>query len=203
MLITNSLTSALANLVIIAGLPFLGYYLFHQLRHKRGFREIASRAGLLRGELKYLGYAALASLLTMLALLLAPINFEIMTREGNAMAGFAGLGLNAMTITGALLYGVVQTGFCEELLFRGLIAGSLGRRMSLPWANLLQGLIFLLPHLLLLVIAPEMKMLLVLIFAGSLFAGWLRIASGSIFGSWMIHASANVTMCLLIAAYGG
>ena len=46
----------------------------------------------------------------------------------------------------ALLYGVVKTGFAEELLFRGLIAGSLGRRLPLVWANLLQALIFLLPH---------------------------------------------------------
>jgi membrane protease YdiL (CAAX protease family) len=36
----------------------------------------------------------------------------------------------------ALLYGVVKTGFSEELLFRGLIAGSLSRRLPLLWATL-------------------------------------------------------------------
>ena len=50
----------------------------------------------------------------------------------------------------ALLYGVVKTGFPEELLFRGLIAGSLSRRFSLLWANVVQALIFLIPHLLVL-----------------------------------------------------
>ena len=41
-----------------------------------------------------------------------------------------GLGLTGTSIAMALLYGVVKTGFAEELLFRGLIAGSLGRHAA-------------------------------------------------------------------------
>ena len=68
----------------------------------------------------------------------------------------------------ALLYGVVKTGFTEvTLCFRGLIAGSLGRRLPLLWANLLQSVIFLLPHLLILRAAPELAALLVPIFASA------------------------------------
>jgi membrane protease YdiL (CAAX protease family) len=48
----------------------------------------------------------------------------------------------------AFLNGVVQTAFAEGLLFRGLIGGSLSRRLSLLWANLSQAFIFLLPHFL-------------------------------------------------------
>ena len=98
----------------------------------------------------------------------------------------------------ALLYGVVKTGFPEELLFRGLIAGSLSRRLSLLWANFWQALIFLLPHLLLLFIMPEMWWHLPFVFAGALFAGWVRIRSGSIVGPWLLHATANVTTCLSV-----
>jgi membrane protease YdiL (CAAX protease family) len=36
----------------------------------------------------------------------------------------------------AILYEVVKTGLPEELLFRGLIAGSLSRRLPVLWANL-------------------------------------------------------------------
>ena len=56
----------------------------------------------------------------------------------------------------ATLYGAEQTAFPEELLFRGLIAGSLWRRFSVGWANLLQAVIFLLPHFLILLVMPEM-----------------------------------------------
>ncbi len=101
----------------------------------------------------------------------------------------------------ALLYGVVKTGFPEELLFRGLIAGSLSRRLSIFWANLWQACIFLIPHLLVLRIMPEMWVwgILPIIFAGSLFLGWVRIRSGSIIGSWLIHAAGNVAICLSVA----
>jgi hypothetical protein len=56
---------------------------------------------------------------------------------------FVGLGLSATAIVKALLYGALQTGFTEELLFRGLIAGSLSRRLPMVWANIGQALLFL------------------------------------------------------------
>jgi membrane protease YdiL (CAAX protease family) len=99
----------------------------------------------------------------------------------------------------ALLYGVIKTGFAEEFLFRGLIAGSLGRRLPLAWANLLQAAIFLLPHLLLLRTMPELWWLLPVIFVGALVKGWIRIRSGSMLGPWLIHATMNVATCLMVA----
>jgi membrane protease YdiL (CAAX protease family) len=112
---------------------------------------------------------------------------------------FRGLGLGGPAIAMALLYGVVKTGFTEELLFRGLIAGSLSRRLSVVWANTVQALIFLLPHLLVVKIMPEMWGILPVIFASALFMGWVRIRSGSIVGSWLIHAFANIAICLTAA----
>jgi membrane protease YdiL (CAAX protease family) len=103
----------------------------------------------------------------------------------------------------ALLYGVVKTGFPEELLFRGLIAGSLARRLRSGWANLLQALVFLAPHLLVLRVMPEMWWIILFVFGGALIAGWLRIRSGSIIGPWLIHAFANVAICLSVAARTG
>ena len=102
--------------------------------------------------------------------------------------------------TAPRLYRSVKTGFPEELLFRGLIAGSLSRRLPLLWANLGQALIFFIPHLLVLTVMPEMWGILPIIFAVALFCGWVRIKSGSIFGSWLLHASGNVAMCLSVAA---
>lgn len=73
--------------------------------------------------------------------------------------------------------------------------------MKLRWANLLQALIFLLPHALLLLLGmPEAWALLVLVFGFALFTGWLRIRSGSILGPWLLHATGNATACLLVAA---
>ena len=98
-----------------------------------------------------------------------------------------------------MLYGVVKTGLPEEVLFRGLIAGALARRLPLLWANVLQALIFTAPHGLLLLIMPERWGMLFIIFAGSLVAGWMRIKSGSSFAPGIMHASGNVATGLIVA----
>ena len=192
--------SALLNLVVLAGVPFLAYFAYQKLRHRRRFREVARRAGLQLGDARYIGYSLVIAAAGVAALLVWPPPLEPFLRDGSPQQPFVGLGLSGRAMAMALLYGLVQTGFAEELLFRGLIAGSLARRLRLRWANLTQALIFLLPHLLVLSIMPEMGWVIPVILAGALFAGWARIKSGSILGPWLIHGSANVTMCLSVAA---
>jgi membrane protease YdiL (CAAX protease family) len=199
MLLGNAILSALLNLVIFAGVPFLFYFAYQKRRHNRGFGETARRAGLQLGGLRYLVYSLAFALAAVTILVLWPPPWGPLVRVGSPQESFRGLGLAGPAVPLALLYGVVQTGFSEELLFRGLIAGSLSRRQSIHWANFEQALIFLVPHLFVLRIMPEMWGLLPLIFAGSLFLGWLRIKSGSILGPWLIHASLNLTLCLSVA----
>ncbi len=64
------------------------------------------------------------------------------TQPGSTQRQFVGFGLSFSTVVVALLGGAIETAFAEELLFRGLIGGSLSRRLPLVWANVLQGLIF-------------------------------------------------------------
>jgi membrane protease YdiL (CAAX protease family) len=199
-MLIDATLSALLNVVLFAGLPFLVYYTYHRWRHGRGVVEVARRAGLQGSGLRFLGYAAAASLAAVAVLVVWPPPLEPFLRQGSPQKAFAGLGLSGPAVVLALLYGVIKTGFAEELLFRGLIAGSLARRLPALWANLLQALIFLLPHLLILFVMPEMWAVLPVVFVGALFLGWLRIKSGSILGPWLIHATGNVTMCLSVAA---
>jgi membrane protease YdiL (CAAX protease family) len=198
--VIDSVFSALVNVLVLAGLPFLGYFAYHKWRRKRSAGEILARAGLVLGETRFIGYCAAFSVVVVSAILVWQPPIGEFTREGSAWRQFVGVGLGVKGIAMTLLYGVVKTGFPEELLFRGLIAGSFGRRLSLPWANLSQAVVFLIPHLVLLWIMPEAWGVLVLVFAGSLFVGWARIRSGSILGPWLTHASLNVAMGLSVAA---
>jgi membrane protease YdiL (CAAX protease family) len=199
-MLANAVLSAILNVVVLAGIPFLVYFLWHRLRHKRGLGEVGRRAGLRVGDPKYIGYSVVFAAVSVAGLLLWSPPVDVFTREGSAQREFVGLGLTGTSIAMALLYGVVKTGFAEELLFRGLIAGSLGRRLPLLWANLLQALVFLLPHLLILAVMPEMWGLLPIVFGTALFLGWARIRSESIVGPWLVHAAANVATCLSVAA---
>jgi membrane protease YdiL (CAAX protease family) len=191
--------SALVNVVLLVAIPFGGYALFHRWRRGRRWPEIARRAGLAVGEPRYVAYALAASALVVLAFLLWPPPLAPLVQPSSPQHDFVGLGFGLRSVVLALLYGVVKTGFCEELLFRGLIAGSLGRRLPLAWANLLQALVFLLPHVPILFVSPELWGVLPLVFVGALFAGWLRIRSESILGPWLLHAAANVATCLSVA----
>ena len=199
MLLANAALSALVNLLVFAGLPFFAYFVYQKWRHKRAFGEILRRAGLQPGARRYLAYSAAFACAGVAILVLWPPPLDPLVRKGSPQRPFVGLGLGGPAVLMALLYGVVQTGFPEELLFRGLIAGSLSRRLPLLWANLGQALIFFIPHLLVLTVMPEMWGILPIIFAVALFCGWVRIKSGSIFGSWLLHASGNVAMCLSVA----
>ena len=198
-MLANAIASAVLNVVVLAGVPFLVYYLWHRIRHKRGLGEVARRAGLQVGDPKYILYSAAFAAASVAALLLWSPPLESFTGESSPQRDFVGLGLTGTSVAMALLYGVVKTGFSEELLFRGLIAGSLGRRLPLVWANVLQALLFLVPHLLVLVARPELWVILPVVFAASLFLGWARIRSVSILGPWLVHAAANVATCLMVA----
>jgi membrane protease YdiL (CAAX protease family) len=199
MLLTSAALSALLNLLAIAGLPFSAYFAYQKWRHKRSLGEIAHRAGLQLGPGRYVAYSVAFALAGVATIGIWPPALGPFLREGSPQQPFAGLGLSGPAVLMALLYGVVQTGFPEELLFRGLIAGSLSRRLSVLWANLGQALLFLIPHLFVLLVMPEMWGILPVIFVGSLVLGWVRIRSGSIFGPWLVHASVNVATCLSVA----
>jgi membrane protease YdiL (CAAX protease family) len=199
-MLASAAASAIFNVVVLAGIPFLVYFLWHRLRHKRRLGEVARRAGLQVGEPRIIAYSAVFAAVSVALLLLWSPPVDVFTREGSPQRAFVGLGITGTSIAMALLYGVVKTGFAEELLFRGLIAGSLGRRLPLLWANVLQALVFLVPHLLVVTVMPEMWGLLPIVFVGALFLGWARIRSSSILGPWLVHAAANVATCLSVAS---
>jgi membrane protease YdiL (CAAX protease family) len=204
---TDVAVSALVQALVLGGVPFLVYAVYQRWRHRRSFAESARRAGLQVGERRYVRIAVALAILGNLVLILVvrslSLSLDPFTRQGAAQQPFVGLGFTVAAITLAFLHGAEQTGFPEELLFRGLIAGSLSRRLSLAWANLVQATIFLLPHLLILMVMPEVWFILPVVFVGALTFGWLRIKSGSILGATIMHASGNMTMALLVATGTG
>jgi membrane protease YdiL (CAAX protease family) len=201
-MLLNAAVSALAQVLLLGAVPLFGYWIWQRRRYQRGFGETARRAGLQLGQPLYLVYSLLFAAAGAAVLVICPPPMEPLVRRGSMYRQFAGLGLGGQALAMALLYGAVQTGFTEELLFRGLIAGSLSRRLPFVWANLAQALLFFLPHLGILSVARETWVwgMVPLVYAVALIFGWVRIQSGSILGSWLIHGSANVTMALLVAA---
>jgi len=190
--------STLVQTAVLAGVPGLIYFAYHRLRYGRSAREVATRLGLCLGEPRHILHSlAIAGALVSV---LAVSRVGTLAADGLALQPFAGRGLTVATAIAALFYGGLQTGFTEELVFRGLIAGSFARRLPPVWANVAQALAFSLVHLPILLVAPEMWGFLAAVFAIALVLGWIRIQSGSIVGPWLIHGVANTAVALMAAA---
>ena len=199
MSLLDNLASAVLQLALIGGIPFLIYFAWQKLFRKRTFQEVAQRAGLQLCDWRYAAYSLAFALLGVTAIAIYSPSLEPLTRPGSAQRQFVGLGFTPLAIAKAFLYGAVQTGLTEELLFRGMIAGSLSRRLPFLWANIAQAFIFFLPHLLILAFAAELWPILPLVFVGGLVFGWVRIKSGSIIPSWLMHSTGNVAIALMVA----
>jgi membrane protease YdiL (CAAX protease family) len=115
-------------------------------RHRVQLHELRKRLGLVVGDRRSYFWAVLSTL--PFVPLVIWVSQWTSTFEGSMIAPFVGAAPSLAVLAGAANYGLIATGFPEELLFRGLIAGSLFRRTTFWKANVSQACIFVLPHLL-------------------------------------------------------
>lgn len=79
----------------------------------------------------------------------------------------------------------------EEIFFRGLLGGILFRRFGFRVGNLIQTVLFVLPHLVVVVVWPSLwPLVFTWVLAGWLL-GWLYYRSGSIVPGWIAHTLGN------------
>ena len=79
----------------------------------------------------------------------------------------------------------------EEVFFRGLLGGWLERRFGFRVGNAVQAVVFILPHLLLLMISTSFWLVIIVQFIAGWVLGWLRSSSGSILPGWVAHSLIN------------
>jgi len=97
----------------------------------------------------------------------------------------------------ALLREAFYVALGEEIFFRGLLGGWLEQRFGFMKGNTIQDLIFLLPHLLLLLVSLSLWVVVVVQFLAGWVLGWLRSRSGSILPGWLAHSLMNAFGALL------
>jgi hypothetical protein len=62
MLLLDAVIAAGLNVLLLAGIPFLGYFSWKRWRRKRSVSEIFADAGLQVGSARYLGYCAIVAI---------------------------------------------------------------------------------------------------------------------------------------------
>ncbi len=185
--------------LIVYVTPLLLYALVVHRKEGIEGRKIAERLGLTSGSKPYYAWAMVLAFLGMLVARRAWQSIPASTSEQPQMAisHFAGQSLSFGRILSAVWWGMFETGLGEELLFRGLIAGWLGRRFQFWTANILQALVFTLPHTLILLVDIRLWPLAIgLPFSFGLISGWLRLKSGSVFPGWLVHGLNNVATAI-------
>ena len=196
-----TLGAAIQNAAIMA-FPAAIYAVIVKWRGRLPLPEIAARLGLSRGKLRPLLIALVACVPAAIVSVVA----SSWTKgfQGSMLAPFIDARPTLAVLVSVTSYGLIATGFPEELLFRGLIAGAFFRRLSFWKANFIQASIFLLPHLLILIVAPGLwPLAIILPFALGIFAGWLRHSSGSIAPGVFVHAASNMAGALAVLNWGG
>ena len=192
-----SLSTAFSNFFVLT-IPVWVFVFCKFLFYRASFVEIGDSLGLSLGSKFYVGIGLLASIPG--ALLAMKISSMTSGFEGSMIKPYIGQTPNLQTVSAALLYGFVATGIPEELLFRGLIGGFLNKRFR-PWiANVLQSIIFLLPHLLIVYFVPKLWVIGIFFPLGlGLLNGWLLQKSKSIFPGILVHSIPNAAgaLCLM------
>lgn len=107
-----------------------------------------------------------------------------------------GVSIAQLASIGAVV-SVILRAVGEEVFFRGLLGGVLVRRLGFGWGNLVQSLIFLAPHLALLLVDARLWPLLPVQFAAGWLLGWLRFKTDSFVPAAAAHAIANLAAGLL------
>ena len=181
-------------ITVVFLLPSLITLMVLRLR-KQPWEKILPLLGWRLGAPRYYLGALLFSLVTAIPFVLLVIFvFPDLFRHpspGTTQYYYAHLSLSFSSLGIAFLNELFFTALGEEVFFRGLVGGWLMRRCGFLVGNTLQALIFLLPHLILLVVAVGLWPLLVLQFLFGWLAGWLRYKSDSIFPGMLIHALTN------------
>lgn len=106
----------------------------------------------------------------------------------------------AQLTSAAAVAGVILRAVGEEVFFRGLLGGVLVRRFGFARGNLLQSVIFLFPHLPLLLVDARLWPILPVQFATGWLLGWLRTKTGTFVPGAVVHVVANLSAGLLALA---
>jgi len=196
-----TLPSALQSFLFLT-LPVWIYVAVLRWRKHIEWREIADRLGLRAPPLRYVAWGLAFSVLSM-CFSVVSVRFGIgFSDQGSPIHFLVGMRPTPELIWASFLYAFIATGIGEELLFRGLIAGVLRRRIeSETLANLLQALIFTAPHALILIVRPDLWSVLLVIPVLALILGWLRFRSKSVLPSALVHSLGNFAVALATMAW--
>jgi uncharacterized protein len=178
--------------LIILNIPSL-IYLAVQRSRGEDWKNIFQKIGWQGSRTIYyiwsLGVILLTAVLGWVAFRSVPS--EILEDPNINVSAYTDLRLSLTTFLAVLLREAIYVALGEEIFFRGFLGGWLYRRFGFGLGNMIQSLLFLLPHLILLVVSITLWPIVIVQFVAGWLLGWLRYHSGSILPGWIAHSLIN------------
>ena len=166
-------------------LPSAVYFLVYGRRNRLGRKVASERLGAVWGG----GRAYLCALILLIPSL--PLGYVAINMIPSEVLSMSGASLASVTSVGAV-FGVILRATGEEVFFRGFLCGVLVRRLGFGWGNLLQSVIFFIPHFTLLLVDSDLWPILPTQFLIGWVLGWLRTRTGSFLPAALIHVAVNI-----------
>ena len=116
---------------------------------------------------------------------------EVMQDPNINISDYAGWTLSVTSFLLVWLREAIYVALGEEIFFRGFLGGWLVRQLGFAIGNTIQALIFLLPHLLLLMVSQSLWPIIIVQLIAGWLLGWLRYHSNSILPGWLAHSLIN------------
>ena len=189
---------AVFNLVLFSFIPFVWWVFFHRKKEK-----FFSWIGFIKPDVKH--KRVFIILFVSFMAISAGSNFipAIFDRSISGTGQLQGTGISALFQ--ALLFGMVQTGAAEEILFRGFLAKRLIKWLGFSIGNIAQAALFGLLHIAFLYLAAtdanifQGLMLFIIPFSGGWLFGYIneKQSGGSIVPSWLMHGIGNVIAAVI------
>ena len=177
--------------LILLSFPSIIYIFL--MRRRKEWKHIREELGFTRGEsvhyFRALGVAFVTGVLMLGVMRMVPEN--VLESPIVSTSFYAGMSPSFSSFIGAWIREGFYVALGEEIFFRGLLGGWLVRRYGFNSGNLIQAVVFLLPHLLLLLVSPSFWVVILVQFLAGWALGWLRARSDSIFPGWLAHSLMN------------
>ena len=198
--IINLLISAIAQVILFSIIPFI-WWIITSKKQSNFLNYLGIKKPIIHDRKIYiLTFLLTILLLSFPAFIIVPL---FVGSSNMATSQFAGRGISALIP--ALIYAFLQTGFSEELFFRGFLTKRLVKRFGSTIGNSIQALLFGLIHgIMFMKLAGMLGAIIVILITGM--AGWLmgwineKQSEGSIISSWLLHGCVN-TLASIIAMF--
>ncbi|RUL54018.1 CPBP family intramembrane glutamic endopeptidase [Lysinibacillus antri] len=195
--IINLLLSAVVQVILFSIIPFVWWW-FSGKKEKRFFTWLGLTPINILNKKKYaITFALIIIILLIPSLIIIPLFIET---SSLATSQFTNKGIGALIP--ALIYAFLQTGFSEELFFRGFLTKRLIHKFGFQIGNILQGLFFGVLHGMMIVPIAGVVGAIIVIFITSIagyLMGWIneKQSGGSIITSWLVHGTVNTIASFL------